>query len=274
MIYINDPRDEIWLPVINEDKDPVNLATTAEEGYILYLKNKSIKDLALEPYYMFKREDHDYGSGLQAHKGRINTLGAFAKYSMAPWTLRGQLADQFGTYGLEDRTAVGGYLFADYDVKDKAWKPQITGGYVYLSGDKSGTAKNEGWNPLWSRFPLYSELYVSPFIYESGNGYWTNLAMYRLGMTVKPTGKTKLNLNYSFLRSNTLVSGSSANYNMSGNGKDRGQLIFTKFDYTFTKSVSAYLLAEYFIPSVGKHGFYTNDADPAIFVRTQLEIKF
>ncbi|MFA6383746.1 MAG: alginate export family protein, partial [Candidatus Omnitrophota bacterium] len=160
MIYINNPRDDIWLPVINEDKTPVALNTTAEEGYVFYLKNKSAKDLTLEPYYIFKREDHDYGSGYQAQKGRINTLGVFSKYKMDPWTFHVQAADQFGKYGLEDRSAQGGYFFTDYDLKEVLWKPQLSGGFVYLSGDKKGTAANEAWNPLWTRFPIYSELYA------------------------------------------------------------------------------------------------------------------
>ncbi|MCX5707521.1 MAG: alginate export family protein [Candidatus Omnitrophica bacterium] len=273
-LYINNPRDDIWLPVINEDKTPVALNVTAEEGYVLYLKNRSIKDLAFEPYYMFKREDDDYGSYYQSQTGKINTLGVFSKYITAPWTFHAQIADQFGKYGSEDRTALGGYLFADYDLKDALWKPQLSGGYVYLSGDKQGTAKREGWNPLWCRFPIYSELYAQSFQYESGNSYWTNLQMYRLGVTVKPTDKAKFNLSYSFLRANELVTGVSSNYNFSGTGKDRGQLILAKLDYTFNKSVCAYLLGEYFIPNTGNRGFYTKDADPAIFVRTQLEFKF
>jgi hypothetical protein len=273
VIYTNNPRDDKWLPVINEDKNPVALNVTDEEGYIFYLKNKSIKDLALEPYYIFKREDHDYGSGYQAQKGRINTLGIFSKYALAPWTFHAQIADQFGKYGLEDRQAQGGYMFADYDLKDIIMKPQLSGGYVYLSGNKQGTAKDEAWDPLWCRFPIYSELYAQEFQYESGNSYWTNLSMYRIGVTVVPTKQSKFNLNYSWLRANELVA-ASATGSISGTGKNRGHLVIAKLDYTFNKNISSYLLGEYFIPDRGNHGFYTKTADPAIFVRTQLELKF
>jgi len=276
-IYINNQRNDTTLPVIERVKPENNLNPTREEGYVVYLKNKSIKDLAFEPYYIYKREGANWGyaapSGLQAQKGRINTLGVFAKYLMDPWTFHAQLADQFGKYGLEDRSAQGGYLFADYDLKDVLWKPQLSAGYVYLSGDNKGTGKNEGWDPLWSRFPSYSELYSQSFQYESGGTYWTNLQMYRVGLTVKPTEKANFNLTYSFLRANDLIA-ANATYNFSGTGKDRGNLISSKLDYVFNKNVSAYLLGEYFIPSRGNNSFYTNDADPAIFVRTQLELKF
>ncbi|MFA5099960.1 MAG: alginate export family protein [Candidatus Omnitrophota bacterium] len=273
MLYINNPRDDIWLPVLNEDKSPVPLTTTAEEGYVFYLKNRSVENLAFEPYYIYKREDHDYGSGLQGEKGRINTIGFFSKYTTAPWTFRAQFADQFGSYGLNDRNAQGGYAFADYDMKDTVWTPQVSAGFVYLSGDNKRTGDNEGWDPLWCRFPIYSELYAQAFTYESGNSYWTNLSMYRAGVTVKPMKQAKLNLTYSFLRANRIIAPSAVG-DIAGVGKNRGHLLISKFDYTFNKNVSAYLLGEYFVPTRGSTRFYTKDANPAVFVRTQLEFKF
>ncbi len=273
MIYINNPRDDIWLPVMNEDKTPVALTTTAEQGFVVYLKNKKFKDLALEPYFIYKWEDADYGSGLQAQKGKIQTIGVFSKYNMAPWTFRAQAAEQYGTYGLNDRQAFGGYAFADYDMKEKTWKPKVSGGIVYLSGDDKGTTDNEGWNPLFTRFPLYSEMYAQAFQYESGNSYWTNLQMYRIGVTVLPAKQTTFNLTYSFLRANRLIA-PNATYDLSGVGKNRGHLLISKLDYVFNKNVTAYLLGEYFVPTRGSTNFYTKDADPAIFVRTQLELKF
>lgn len=149
-------------------------------------------------------------------------------------------------------------------------KPVLSAGYVYLSGNKQGTLKHEGWNPLWCRFPIYSELYAQAFTYESGNSYWTNLAMYRIGISLVPVKKAKFNLNYSLLRANEFVA-ANATGNLSGTGKNRGQLIIGKLDYMFNKNVTAYLLGEYFIQNKGSKGFYTSDADRAIFVRTQLE---
>jgi len=277
LIYINDPRNDTWLPVIDRYKPENNLNATSEEGYVLYWKNKPNKDLSLETYYIYKREGADWGysapAGLQAQKGRINTVGAFSKYLMDPWTFHFQLADQFGKYGADDRQAQGGYFVADYDFKDVPLSPQLSGQYLYLSGDNKKTAQNEGWDSLWSRFPSYSELYVSEWQYESGNGYWTNLQMFRLTGTVKPCAKTKYSLSYSFLRANALVD-PIASASISGAGKNRGHLLISRLDYAFTKNISAYLLGEYFIPCRGKNGFYSSSADSAVFVRTQLELKF
>jgi len=283
MIYINDPRDEEFLPVINrvklvkvsnptQDKVPQLLNTTDEQGGVLYWKNKGIKNLALEGYYIFKREEAKEGIGLQSQKSNISTLGSYAKYNLAPWTLRGQLACQLGDYGNEDRRALGGYGFVDRSFKDALWSPQASLGFVYLSGDKEGSSKNEAWDPLFSRWPWMSELYLMSMAADSNVkifGYWTNMQLYRAELSMKPTAKSKLTLWYNFLRANETVSPTSTSPNCSGTGKNRGHLPQVRLDYMFNKNVSAYILGEYLIP-----GNFYKDRDDAIFLRTELQIKF
>jgi hypothetical protein len=79
----------------------------------------------------------------------------------------------------------------------------------------------------------------------------------------------KLVLIYIYLRANELPAANAA-ASISGTGKNRGSLYQAKIDHTFNKHFAGYILGEYFKPD----NFYTNDPDPAIFVRTQLEIKF
>jgi len=268
-IYINNPRSDIYLPVINKSKPTTQLNYTDEQAYVFYLKNKGIKNLCLEPYYIYKTEGYTGGSGLQAQRGYINTLGAFGKYNLDPWTLRAQLADQFGKYGDNDRFGLGGYAFVDRDFKETVWSPGVTAGVVYLSGDDKKTDKNEGWDPLFSRYPWFSELYQSAFTGESGPAYWTNLQMYRLGVSANPAKKMKLSFFYNFLRANETIPASST-YSYSGKGKDRGHLEQARIDYTFSKNVAAYFLAEYFQPK----DVYTSSADDAVFLRTEIQIKF
>jgi hypothetical protein len=277
-IYINDPRDEEILPVINRtklvkasdptsDKIPQLLNTTDEQGFVLYWKNKSLKKLLLENYYIFKLEAEEGGSGYQAQKGKLNTFGTFAKYDLSPWTIRGQLAYQFGHYGNNDRRAIGGYAYVDKDFKDVLWSPQVSLGYSYLSGDKLGSSKNEVWDPLFSRYPWISELYVNSISAETGiPGYWTNLSSYGTSLTLRPTKKLKLSLWYYYLRANAQVASSTI---FSGTGKSRGQMPQVRLDYTFNKNFSSYVLAEYLFP-----GSFYKDRDPALFLRTELMIKF
>ncbi|MDD5255663.1 MAG: alginate export family protein, partial [Candidatus Omnitrophica bacterium] len=175
-IYINNPRDDVFLPALNEDKAPQNLNTTDEEAYVLYWKNKGLQNLLLENYYIYKREDDDGGRGLQGEKSRINALGSYAKYSFAPWTLRGQYAYQFGKYGTRDRSAMGGFVYLDRAFEDVQWKPVASLGFSYLSGDKRNSSKVEAWDPLFSRWPWVSEIYVMSMGTETGVlGYWTNV---------------------------------------------------------------------------------------------------
>ena len=277
-LYINNPRDEEFLPAVNRtmlakqndpaaDKVPQQLNTTDEQGLVLYLQNKDVEDLLMEGYYIFKREDDRGGTGLQAEKGKINTLGSFCKYDFSPYTLRGQLAFQFGDYGTHDRSGVGGYFFLDNELKDRAWKPKASVGYIYLSGDDKDTSDNEAWDPLFSRWPWMSELYLLSLAVDTGVvGYWTNLSMYRTELVLNPTEKLKIAVRYNFLRANEETVSNSI---LSGTGKTRGHLPQLKLDYAISKDISTYVLAEYLLP-----GDFYNDSDDALFLRCELSLKF
>ncbi|MDP8233710.1 MAG: alginate export family protein [Candidatus Saelkia tenebricola] len=270
IIYTNNPRDDIFLPVLNEDNAPQALNTTDEEAYILYWKNKAVQNLSLENYYIYKREDDDGGKGYQAEKGIINTLGTYAKYNFAPYTLRTQIAYQFGEYGEQDRTGLGGFVFLDRSFEDFSWKPKATVGVAYLSGDDKGTSKNEGWDSVFSRWPWMSEFYVLNTVAETGVlGYWTNVQVYRTQLDLKPTDKLSVSLWYNYLRANEYSSASST-YSLSGTGKKKGHLPQFKIGYKINKNISTYFLAEYFIPG----DFYVDSADDGMFLRTEISFKF
>ncbi|HPT07310.1 MAG TPA: alginate export family protein [Candidatus Omnitrophota bacterium] len=266
-LYINDRRDDVYLPIINELKPVQSLTTTDEAAAAVYVKSKQFNNFALEGYYIYKREGADGGVGYQAEKGMINTLGGFAKYMVGPYTLRGQLAGQFGTYGTKDRQALGGYAYIDRDCKSLPWAPKATLGVVYLSGDDRSTTKNESWDPLFSRNPWNSELYSTAMKSETGIlGYWTNLIHLRSILALNPTSKMKLTLQYGYLWAPEYSASSSV---LSGSSRDRGHLPIGKVEYTFNKNMSAYFLTEYFIPD----GFY-KDNDPSLFLRTEVMLKF
>jgi predicted porin len=96
-------------------------------------------------------------------------------------------------------------------------------------------------------------------------GYWTNLSMVRAELVLRPTNKSKLSFWYNYLMANETATGSL----LSGTSKDRGQMPQARLDYAFNKNVSGYILAEYFIP-----GDYYKTKDEALFLRTELQIKF
>lgn len=278
MIYINDPRDEEFLPVINRsrlrnaanpslNRQPQLLNTTDEQAGVLYWSNKNIKDLALEAYYIFKYEAEEGGYGYQAQKGKINTLGSFAKYILGSLTFRSQIADQFGSYGSDARRGIGGYAFVDKAFNGIAWSPKGSVGFVYLSGDNKETAKNEGWDPLFSRWEWMSPMYAMSMSAETGIlGYWTNMRIYRANLTLKPTEKINLYLGYNFLQANEQVASTAI---LSGSGRNRGHLPQAKVEYILNKNMTTCFLVEYLIP-----GNFYKERDPALFLRAELQLKF
>lgn len=278
-IYINDPRTDQFLPVINRHKlvdyrtgYKVNanyLTTTDEQGYVLYWKNRAIRDLCLEGYYIFKRESEEGGVGpYSSEKTKLSTVGSFARYGFTPYTLRAQVAGQWGKYGKEDRRGLGGYIYLDREMKEiKKWSPTLTAGWIYLSGDDRKTNKQEGWDPLFSQWAWLSELYIFSLAPETGIiAYWTNLHALRAMATLRPSEKSKVTLGYLYLRAVESVPAGGA---FSGRSKDRGHCPQFTFEYNFNKNVNLLFLTEYFIPG----GFYAND-DPALLVRTQMEFRF
>jgi hypothetical protein len=263
-LYIVDNKYDNILPIINEINGRQQLNATDEHAFALYHKSDVSSAFHLEDYYIWKHEDGG-GTLLSAQETTLNTVGSFARYLPLSWlTVRGQLAYQFGTYGTNDRTGLGGYVFTDAVFKDTLWTPQVTAGYIYLSGDDRSTATNEAWDPLFSRYPWMSELYVLSYTKETGTGYWTDLNLTRIGASINPLPKTKLTLTYNILGANQTVAGT-----LFGTGTDRGKLYQGRIDYTFTKNISAYVLTEYFTPG----NFYVG-SDPAEFVRVELQCKY
>ncbi len=266
-LYIDDPKKERFLPVINHVKGKQMLNATDETGCGIYHKSDTIKNLHLESYYFFKTEEGGTQI-LTSEETKLNTIGSFGKYTSSPWVLRAQLAYQFGTYGDNDREGVGGYLFLDRDFKSALWSPIATIGFMYLSGNDRNSSKNEAWDPLFSRWGgAVSELYNSLYLNETGTiAYWTNLQLVRVRLVLSLTPKAKLSFWYNLLRANENPAPST----FFGSGKTRGHLPQAKIEYAFNKNISTYILAEYFIPG----DFYADGADDALFLRSEIQLKF
>lgn len=285
VLLIKNDRTDEKLPVINRNDGKArdntieqNNNLTDEEGIVVYLKSNPSKALQLENYYIYKTEEGKAATRFNKYETELNTLGSFAKYTFGPYILKGQLAYQVGKYGDYDRTGLGGYTFLTRSFKDVMFKPTANMGYMYLSGDDDdgGGARDDkitGWDPLFSRWPvvsdMYSELYYLSFNTEgSALGYWTNLQMYKAGVALVPTKKTKLTLAYYYLRANEAQSWSST---FSGTEKNRGSLFTGKLDYSFNKNITAFLQGEYFLPG----DFYkSSNRSEGVFLRTQLELKY
>ena len=265
-VYINDPKTDEFLPIIDKLVPEKKLNSSDEEGFILYSRNKVNDCFSLEPYYIYKTEA-PIGSVPDL---ALNTLGLRAVYGRNDWKLRGEFAREFGEYeGGRNREANGGYLFFNRKFKSALLSPEINAGYVYLSGDDAVSASHEGWDPLFSQFPFLSELYIFTYATEPGAGvaYWTNLQAYRAGVKVNFNPKASLSFCYNYLLANEQVAAGGI---FSGDGKERGHLYQATLGYTFNKYIDGLLLAEYFVPG----DFYVQGSDDAVFLRWQFQFKF
>ncbi|MFA5072353.1 MAG: hypothetical protein WC539_00405 [Nitrospirota bacterium] len=267
LIYITDQTIEKSLPMMSSSPRR-NLTAYNEEAAVVYGKIKEIENLSIEPYYVWKTE-------YSANVLRLNTVGSRVDYSFdalkSTWRTRVEYAHQFGSYdnGMK-READGGFAFFGGKHETLWLKPSWEVGYVYLSGDKANSPDiDRGWNPLFSRYPWFSELYCLSLARESGGivAYWSNLQATRAAMKFVLLPTTTLDISYTFMRAleNSVGTGI-----FSVDGKQRGHLYTAKLYHQFSKSIDGYLLVENFVP--GNYYAPTN-RDSGAFIRWELQWK-
>ncbi|MCE5313181.1 MAG: alginate export family protein [Nitrospiraceae bacterium] len=278
LIYISDPATDIYMPSIHPGittsgyiDNKKQLTGSHETGFVLYGKSKLSDSVSLEPYYVYKTED-PLGSYT---KLKLNTLGLRAAYKNNGWHIRGEFAHQFGEYsnGM-DRQGNGGYITIGRKYDKASLKPEFNIGYTYLSGDDPSTAnKNEAWDPLFSRAPMWNELIIYTLIPETSGmggaipGYWTNMHILSADIKLALSNATSIKLGYNYLLADEKVAASSM-FSGSGN-KERGHMPMAFVFHKFSNKLDAMVQAEYFIPG----NFYSSDARKALFFRWQLQYK-
>lgn len=275
-VYLYAPMTDTLLPSVHPAKsgrayqDHKRILNTSDsKGFAVYSRNNIGESLILEPYYIYKQEEQISRDIPQLD---LNTIGARAVYKVDSWKLKGELARQFGEYrNKADRRGNGGNIFISRMLEKTLWKPELEAGYLYLSGDDPDTRTNEGWDPIFSRWPGLSRLYIYAFFRETGIiAYWTNLELYRADVKLNFTPNTNLALYYNYLRADekTRITGASASM-FSNDGKERGQLGQAALNHKFAKNIDGLLMFEYFMPG----NFYSRKADDALFFRCELQIK-
>jgi hypothetical protein len=178
-----------------------------------------------------------------------------------------EAAFQVGEQGSEDveAYAVDAFLKYQMPVLETA-KPALEGGLYYLSGDDPDTAKNEGWNPLWARYPQRSELYV--FAYDAAR--WSNLIMPRTVFTATLNKWVSMRAAVSYLMA--------AEDNGPGTGEERGWLYQLMTDFNMGENLlmkkdklTGHILFDILEPG----DYYTADQqNTSLFARWQLLYTF
>jgi len=253
LFYTYQPVTDDQLPIINDQNQP--LIEQPEEAIGVYCQGKQGKT-AFDWYVIRKliKATNDLPVA-----SSVNTAGARFDASITNHlfaTMEG--AFQFGTFGDFKRSAFGGQGHLDYQIRGTL--KTVTLGTIYLSGDDPDSERMEAWDPVFSRWPKWSDSYIYTLIPETGGkvAFWSNLtSLYgsiRIGV-MKP-----LDLLLTLHR----LGAPQSNYG--GSGNVRGNLIILKALFRLNKNLNGHILWERFCPG----SYYPAEADDYNWFRTEL----
>ncbi|MBN1197083.1 MAG: hypothetical protein JXA62_06725 [Candidatus Aminicenantes bacterium] len=262
------PRTDTWLPVINEPDPAQPLEEQANTGFGLYYQG-SIGKVGMQAYYF--RKDTEANAAAPVELG-INTLGGRAVLPlMDRLALTAEAAVQNGSFGNADRSAYGGYFHLDWKMAESTPIVRVlTVGGILLSGDDPATADYEGWDPLWSRWPKWSESYIYTLIRERGIARWTNFSALYFGLNAVFTKDFKARVHYYILGAPQDGPNTPAFTALAGEGHQRGGLLVSRFDYTINRNLSGHFVWEHFEPG----SYYVDGADGYNWFRFELMIRY
>lgn len=260
VFYVYQPDTDRLLPIINDQSQ--KLIEQPEEGYALFFSG-SLADFKYEPYYIHK---NIYETSSLKEESSIETLGLRFVYPIVNnLELTGEGAAQWGTKGDYDREAFGGYFHLDYKTGASLPVPElITVGGIYLSGDDPATPECEAWDPLFSRWPKWSESLIYAFIKESKVAYWSNFKSLYASLRLPLWKDANLNLTYHFLGADEPAP--AGNAFPGGSGTDRGNLFIARLNFTLLRELTGHLVWEHLTPG----DFYFPDADCYNWFRMEL----
>jgi hypothetical protein len=274
----NESIDRIAINPADRDLTGVdkNNDNITESGAFVYLKNKSCKSLPCEVYAIWKNESK------WVKQATASTTVDVAALNVGTYGFRimpnfgsgfsGNLEAAYQSGKRGDVDTSGEMLDASVafqcPVSTNA-KPTLDLGVYYLSGDKaSSTDEDESWNPLWARYPQYSELYVYAWDAEAA-GRWANVTMPKATFSVNCCKYAKTTAMVAYMWANEADG--------AGGGKDRGWLYVAKTEFDLgggylskTDKLSAHLWLEMLDPG----NYYPANMATAYFARWEVMYSF
>jgi len=258
------------LAMHSEDRDIIGFAggnayDGSESGGGVYIKNKSIEKLPFEAYYLVKTHEQDVAflNNNDRHTIGARFMPVFGTHLNGNLEAAYQFGNDISAFMIDAKAVLQIEPLA-------ALKARMGLGWYYLSGDDPETSKDEGWNPLWARWPQCSELYV--YAYDTdGAGRWSNLNMPYIDFSISPIKKLRINLMLGYMWA--------PEDNGAGGGNDRGLLITCKNSFTLKEKLftskdklSGHILFEFLEPG----NYYTDDQQDhtALFLRAELSYSF
>jgi hypothetical protein len=268
VICFNQQKDDDILPIINDQHR--GILEGDEKGVILYLTS-TIDRLTLEPYLIQMERN---SSKTFPHAG-IGCAGLRLKAEFTP-QLTGtcELATQFGDWGEVDQKGLGGYGYLDYKTDWPTYYPSsFTLGGVYLSGDDLKTETHEGFDPLYGRWPKWSESYAYTLTRETALAYWSNFASLFVKTSASLGTDLTAGLEYHHLMS---INASPLGNELYNNvlyraiGTYRGDLTILRLNYRLKPRLSGHIIYEYFEPE----SFYSKYTQASTWMRMEMMLTF
>jgi hypothetical protein len=229
-----------YLPVVHPK--PQALAEQPESALALYYAG-TLGKTKLDAYAVRKTTD---ASEAWPVPTRTDTLGARAVAALAkPLSLTAEAALQTGKYGESGRSAYGAIAHFDFDLAGTLplLKSAVVGG-ILLSGDDPATARMEGWDPIFSRWPKWSESYIYTFTRESRSSYWSNLSSLYAILGFDFGSRSDGHVMVQSLGAGEVQPGLFPG----GSGLGRGTLVRGRLNYRISRSLSGRFIWEHFTP--------------------------
>lgn len=270
LIGMFDPASDRFLPRWHNQSRL--LQNWDEQAVGAYFTNKSFAGTTIESYYFLKKEVHDVRapSNPQFQPDRhVGTLGGRLSMKLTPHTeCAGEYAHQWGAqHGGAVIRGWGGYSWAKHTL-DRPLHPYVKLGYWVMSGDDPNTRnKVEGWDPIFSQWPKWSDVTVYAQSKEVGIAYWTNLRMTQVEAGFAPVRKTTLAFIWYHMDSLHPFAGSTATF---GQGTARGENYQVRLDFSPYPSWKAYIHYESHCPG----DFYAATRSAAYEVQAQVTYRF
>jgi len=261
LLHSMDKTDTL-LPTIHDQDQP--LVEQPEKALVVYYSGRFGKS-TLDAYLIRKTIDRVVAADVTSG---FNTFGARLQVPIIkPLLLTFEGAVQAGSYGEADREALGGIFHLDYSTGDAVpFLKTLTLGGIFLSGDRSETEKHEAWDPLFSRWPKWSEGYIYTFIRESRVAYWSNLTSLYGSLVLDFGSRANAAITYHRLgadeRNPAVFPG--------GKGVERGMLLVGRLNFTISKYLSGHIQWEHFRPG----DFYRPGASRFNWLRFELVFRY
>jgi hypothetical protein len=258
--HAQETRDK-YLPIINEREQA--LVEQPERALAVYYSGAFGK--AKVDAYAVRKTVEETGTWLA---GRVDTFGARAQVPISkPLVLTGEGAFQTGTHGEAGRAAFGGIAHLDWS---PAWrvpflKTLVLGG-IHLSGDDPATARMEAWDPIFSRWPKWSEGYIQTFNRESRPAYWSNLNSVYGSLVLDLGARANATITAHRLGAERTLPGAFPG----GTGLHRGGLVVGRLNFTISKLLSGHVQWDHFEPG----DFYAPEADAFNWLRFELMFRY